>query len=215
LVVCCLLVAVNGPASTAKGEKTVKINMTVGEQRIFTVKSITKVILSGMDAADIKIIGKQQFVIFALKEGRCSFGVLRKGKPTQNWQVTVHGRSVAEFKVSCAELMGSPCTDLKIHTASGKVVLSGQANDLETYHKIRKLRKAFPDVVFMVDVNPRVLDALVEVINEELKRSGLENARVNRVAGRLIIEGTVADEQEKRKAKIIVDALYDAALGKE
>jgi len=29
------------------------------------------------------------------------------------------------------------------------------------------------------------------------------------VAGRLLIEGTVADEQEKRKAKIIVDALYD------
>ena len=215
IIVCGLLGALCGLAAAAKSEEIIKINMTVGEQRIFTVKGVTKLTASGTKAADVKVVGKDQFVIYALKEGRATFGVLRKGKPPQNWQVTVRGRSVAEFKVSCAELMGSPCTDLKVHSASGKVVLSGQANDLETYHKVRKLKKAFPDVVFLVDVNPRVLDALVGVINEELKRNGLNNARVNRIAEKLMIEGTVSDESEKRKAKIIVDALYDAALGKD
>jgi hypothetical protein len=65
-----------------------------------------------------------------------------------------------------------------------------------------------------VEVEPRVLDALVEVINQELKRAGLEKARVTRVAQRLILEGTVADEQERRKAGLIVEAVYESALGK-
>jgi hypothetical protein len=118
-------------------------------------------------------------------------------------------------EITCAELIGDDsCAGLKIVPAGDSVVLSGQIRDLETYHKVRKLKRAFPDLVLMVEVEPRVLDALVDVINQELKRAGLEKARVTRVAQRLILEGTVADEQERRKAGLIVEAIYAAALGK-
>ena len=118
-------------------------------------------------------------------------------------------------EISCAKLLGEEsCAGLKIVAAGGSVVLSGEIRDLETYHKVRRLKRAFPDLVLMVEVEPRILDALVKVINEELKRAGLVQARVTRVAQRLILEGTVADEQERRKAGMIVEAIYEAALGK-
>jgi len=125
------------------------------------------------------------------------------------------GEGIASPKISCADLFGKEsCANLKIVAAGDSVVLSGQIRDLETYHKVRKLKQAFPDLVLMVEVESRVLDALVEVINQELKRAGLEKARVTRVAQRLILEGTVADEQERRKAGLIVEAIYATALGK-
>ena len=130
------------------------------------------------------------------------------------WPV-LGGEGRASPKVSCADLFGrESCAGLKIVSAGDRVVLSGEIQDLETYHKVRKLKQAFPDLVLMVEVEPRILDALVKVINQELKRAGLEKARVTRVAQRLILEGTVADEQERRKAGLIMEAIYEAALGK-
>jgi len=131
-----------------------------------------------------------------------------------SWPV-LSGEGLVSPKMSCADLLGKEsCANLKIVPAGDSVVLSGQIRDLETHHKVRKLKRAFPDLVLMVEVESRVLDALVVVINQELKRAGLERARVTRVAQRLILEGTVADEQERRKAGLIVEAIYESALGK-
>jgi pilus assembly protein CpaC len=197
------------------GEEARRVEMTVGEQRIMTVPGLTRVSATGTGVADVKPIGGDKFILYAQNEGRASLGVFRQGKKVQMWEVIVRGQKAERLKASCADLFDEKsCANLKIVSAGDSVVLSGQIRDLETYHKVRKLKRAFPDLVLMVEVEPRVLDALVEVINQELKRAGLEKARVTRVAQRLILEGTVADEQERRKAGLIVEAVYEAALGK-
>jgi pilus assembly protein CpaC len=191
------------------------VEMTVGEQRIMTVPGLTRVSATGTGVADVKPLGGDKFILYAQSEGRASLGVFRRGKPVQMWEVVVRGQKAERLRASCGDLFGEEsCANLKIVSAGDSVVLSGQIRDLETYHKVRKLKRAFPDLVLMVEVESRVLDALVEVINQELKRAGLEKARVTRVAQRLILEGTVADEQERRKAGLIVEAIYEAALGK-
>jgi len=199
----------------ASGEEARRVEMTVGEQRIMTVPGLTRVSATGTGVADVKPLGGDKFILYAQSEGRASLGVFRRGKPVQMWEVVVRGQKAERLRASCGDLFGEEsCANLKIASAGDSVVLSGQIRDLETYHKVRKLKRAFPDLVLMVEVESRVLDALVEVINQELKRAGLEKARVTRVAQRLILEGTVADEQERRKAGLIVEAIYESALGK-
>jgi len=200
----------------ALGGEARRVEMTVGEQRIMTVPGLTRVSASGTGVADVKPLGGNKFILYALGKGHASLGVFRAGKPVQMWEVIVRGQKAERLKASCADLFGrESCAGLKIVAAGDRVVLSGQIRDLETYHKVRKLKRAFPDLVLMVEVEPRILDALVKVINQELRRAGLEKARVTRVAQRLILEGTVADEQERRKAGLIVEAIYEAALGKQ
>lgn len=197
------------------GEEARRVEMTVGEQRIMTVEGLTRVSATGTGVADVKPLGGDRFILYAQNEGRASLGVFREGHQVQMWEVIVRGQKAERLKASCADLFTKEiCESLKIVSAGDSVVLSGQIRDLETYHKVRKLKRAFPDLVLMVEVEPRILDALVDVINQELKRAGLEKARVTRVAQRLILEGTVADEQERRKAGLIVEAVYEAALGK-
>jgi Flp pilus assembly secretin CpaC len=208
-----LMLLVSWPAS---GDEARRVEMSVGEQRIMTVPGLAKVSASGTGVADVEPLGGDRFILYARGEGRASLGVFRKGKPVQMWEVIVRGQKAERLKASCSDLFGKEsCANLKIMTAGDSAVLSGQIRDLETYHKVRKLKRAFPDLVLMVEVESRVLDALVEVINQELKRAGLERARVTRVAQRLILEGTVADERERRKAGLIVEAVYEAALGKQ
>jgi pilus assembly protein CpaC len=207
-----LMLLLSWPAS---GEEARRVEMTVGEQRIMTVPGLTRVSATGTGVADVEPLGGDRFILYAQGEGRASLGVFRKGHQVQMWEVIVRGRKAERLKASCTDLFGKEsCMNLKIVSAGDSVVLSGSIRDLETYHKVRKLKRAFPDLVLMIEVEPRVLDALVEVINQELKRAGLEKARVTRVAQRLILEGTVADEQERRKAGLIVEAVYEAALGK-
>jgi Flp pilus assembly secretin CpaC len=203
-------------SGSASGGEARRVEMTVGEQQIFTVPGLVMVSASGTGVADVKPLGGDQFILYAQGEGRASLGVFRNGHEVQMWEVIVRGLKAEKLKASCADLLGrESCADLKIVPAGDNVVLSGQIRDLETYHRVRKLKRAFPDLVLLVEVEPRVLDALVEVINQELKRAGLEKARVTRVAQRLILEGTVADEQERRRAGLIVEAIYEAALGKQ
>jgi hypothetical protein len=143
-----------------------------------------------------------------------TFGVFRRGaKKARMWEVTVSGAEEESFRATCAELLGADsCAGFKVATAGGKVVLDGVVRDLETYHKVVKIKRAFPDLVLLVTVEVTVLDSLVRVLNQELKRAGIPGARVVRFGRRLVLEGSVSDEQERKKAQTIVEAIYDAEI---
>lgn len=210
-----VLVVITGAWSgPAVGDDPVRIQMNEGEQRIFEVSGLVKLTVPEGGIVSVKKLSSDKFIVYAQQEGRASIGIIRKGRASELWEVVVRSTKVRHFKASCAELLGEDsCADLRVIEAGGKVVLDGQVKSLETYHKVRKLKEAFPEVVIMVEVEASVLDALVEVLNRELEKAGLDNVRVVRVARRLIMEGTVADDMERRKAEVIVNAIYDEALG--
>jgi len=200
-----------GEALAAEGRQ---VELKVGEQRVFTVPGLTKVSVGSGGAADVRPSGDNQFILFANKEGRTSLVVFRRKRRAENWDVRVVSAMVDRFKTTCADLLGPDgCTGLRVAQIGGKLILTGRVEDLETYHRVRKLHKAFPDLVLMVEVEPVVLDALVAAVNGEFGRLGLPGASLSRVGGRLLLEGTVSDEMEKRKAQAVVDAMVDAALG--
>jgi len=202
-------------AKPAFGQKQLTVKLTKGEQRAFRIPGVSKISISGDGkVADVKKIGKDQFVLFAVDKGRASLLVILRNGRRKKWRIIVKGDEVERFRQTCEELFGADsCKGLLVTEAGDKLVISGQVNDLETYHKLRKMKNAFPDIVLMLEVPPRILDALVTVINEELAKAGLEDARVTRVADRLILEGTVMDEREKKKAQAIVEALYESVGG--
>jgi len=201
-------------ASGALAAEGRQVELKVGEQRVFTVPGLSKVSVGSGGSADVRPTGKNQFILFGQKEGRTSLVVFRHNRRAENWDVRVVSAMVDRFKTTCADLLGPDgCKGLRVAQIGNKLVLSGRVDDLETYHRVRKLRKAYPDLTLMVDVEPVVLDALVNAVNAEFARLDIQSVSLTRVGGRLLLEGTVSDEREKRKVKAIVDAMVDAALG--
>ncbi len=200
-----------GGAPAADGQQ---VELKVGEQRVFTVKGLTKVSVGSGGSADVRPTGKGQFILYGKKEGRTSLVVFRRNRRAENWDVRVVSAMVDRFKMTCVDLLGPDgCRGLRVAKIGDTLVLSGQVDDLETYHRVRKLHKAYPDLKLMVDVEPVVLDALVRAVNDEFARLEIRSVSLTRVGTRLLLEGKVADETEKRRVKAIVDAMVDAALG--
>ncbi len=209
-----VVVALFLPMTTAAEDR--RVDLAKGEQRVFTVPGLMRVSIGGGGIADVRATGASQFILYGQKEGRTSLLVFRRGREAESWEIRVHSEAVERFRTSCRDLLGPDgCSDLKVAQAAGKVVLSGRIGDLEVYHRVRKLKKAFPELVLMVDVEPLVHDALVVAINEEFARAGLKTVKVSRVGAKVFLEGTVADDLEKRKVEAIVEAMYDAALGSD
>lgn len=204
-----LLFAGGAPAADGR-----QVELKVGEQRVFTVPGLTKVSVGSGGSADVRPTGKGQFILYGQKEGRTSLVVFRRNRRAENWEVRVISAMVDRFKMTCADLLGPDgCKGLRVARIGDKLVLSGQVDDLETYHRVRKLHKAYPDLKLMVDVEPVVLDALVRAVNDEFARLKIRSVSLTRVGTRLLLEGNVSDETEKRRVKAIVDAMVDAALG--
>jgi Flp pilus assembly secretin CpaC len=116
-------------SGSASGGEARRVEMTVGEQQIFTVPGLVKVSASGTGVADVKPLGGDQFILYAQGEGRASLGVFRNGHEVQMWEVIVRGLKAEKLKASCADLLGrESCADLKIVPAGDNVVLSGSAS---------------------------------------------------------------------------------------
>jgi hypothetical protein len=208
------VIGLGGFVAHADEPVPVKVQMAPGEQKVFSMPGLTRLIGGLGKVVDVKPLGKDEFVLYALVPGKAGLLFVREGLPDLAWEVTVkEDRDEKRFKSLCELLLGpGGCAGIGMTQIGGQLVVSGEIRGLETYHRIRKLRRAFPDVVFLTTLQPAVLDALVEVINRELERAGLPGARVSRVAEKLVLEGTVRDENEKRKAALIVEALFEAAM---
>ena len=70
-------------AGLALAGEPMRVEMTVGEQRIMTVPGLTRVSATGTGVADVKPIGGDKFILYAQGEGRASLGVFRQGKKVQ------------------------------------------------------------------------------------------------------------------------------------
>ncbi|MBN2494141.1 MAG: pilus assembly protein N-terminal domain-containing protein [Deltaproteobacteria bacterium] len=202
-------------ASGARADEPARrVELKVGSQQVFRVDGLKRISIGEKGVVDIKALGKNRFILFARKEGTASLLLFRRGDRVETWSVQVHSERIERFKADCARLLGADaCAAFPVTSSGGKLVLGGRAADLEAYHALRRLKKAFPDMVIMTSVDPSVLDGLVRAINEELARHGIRTARMTRVGERLLIEGTVEDEAEKSKVEAIVKGLYDSALG--
>jgi len=212
-VVLCPVLCIDGWLLRAgAGEKTSRVELQVGEQRLLHIPGLGKIVVGQSAIADVKVTGPEDVVLYGVSPGSTTVNLFRAKAARETWEVTVVSGKVEEFSRKCQELLGAPCVGISVVEAGGKLVLRGAVRDLEMYHRVRMIRRAFPELVVMVDVEPAILDSLVAVINDELARAGLR-AKMTRVGKKLLLEGTVADEHEKRRVEAIVEGIYEAALG--
>lgn len=214
-VVClsgCLLLAAGWTEAARAGSRHRTVRLAVGEQIVLPGASVTRLAVGNSEILEVRRLDDGQILLFGRDEGRSSLTIWR-GKRAETLRVVVAGDQVERFMSACASLLGEPCNFLRASNVEGRVVVTGTVSDVESYDKLRLVRRAFRHVEFLVQVDPKVLDVIIPLVNAELQKAGFEHSSVRRVGGRLLLEGQVENERERCQAQKIVEEFVGGTMG--
>lgn len=187
------------PAASSQGPL---LRLAPGGQELLKVPGLTRVAVGNADIADVSVTGGGEVLVLGRQRGRTSLLLWVRGHP-QTRQVVVDDGRATEVERTVRELV-SPA--LKVETFNGKVVIDGVLDSVSEYDRLMRLVGDDPNVKVLATLNPRVMPALAELITGSFKKAGLSNARAVAVGQRIFLEGTVADDQELRRALVITEA---------
>ncbi len=183
------------------------LRLAPGTQEVLKVPGVSKVALGNEDIADVRPTGKGELLLLGKQKGRTSLmlwtpsGILHR-------TIVVDDGSRTELERMVHDLV-SP--GLRVESYNGVTVIDGTLDSMEELARLRALVGSDSNVRILARMNPRVLPIVAEQISNAFRKQGLKDARATCVGQRIFLEGSVADEQELKKALLIADAYYGAA----
>jgi pilus assembly protein CpaC len=86
-------------------------------------------------------------------------------------------------------------------------VVDGMAYTPEDMRRVEEVLELFPGVKSMVRAAPQAVSLAVDRINEAMSSAGLLEVSARRLAGSVLLEGTVESEEDLRKTEALLRAL--------
>lgn len=186
-----------------------QIKLTPGGQDVMRIPGLTRVALGSENVADVKVLSNGDLLVIGKQKGRSSMTMWINGRVSTRTIVVDDGRSTELGRL----IHDTVSPDLKVEEYSGRVVVDGIVDSVEDLERLKQLVGNDPNVTLLVQLNPRVLPVVAELITTALHREGLKSAHATCVGGKIFLEGSVADSGESQKAQMIADAIYSRAQG--
>lgn len=183
------------------------IRLSPGTQHVLKVPGITKVAVGQESVADIRPTGKGELLITGNQVGRTSLTIwTASGMQTRT--IVVDDGSSTELGRMVKALVNPA---LKVEAYNGITVIDGTLDSMDELRRLNQLVGHDANVKILATVDPRVMPAVAENISAAFKKQGLVNARAVSYGGKIVLEGSVADEKELQKALMIANT-YAAAV---
>ena len=198
LLVVALLVA---PGETLK--------LTPGSQEVMRFPGLTRIAIGSNDIADVKILPTGEVLVLGKQKGRTNLTIWANGHIRNQAVVVDDGRSTDLARL----IHDTVSPSLKVEEFNGRIVIDGMVDSVEDLSRLKALVEGDANVTVLVQLNPRVLPVVAELINTSLERAGLHSAHATCIGNRIFLEGSVADSAESQKAQMIADAIYSRAAG--
>lgn len=194
----CVLVSLSAAPDT--------VRLAPGMQLTLKQPGLTKVAVANPEVADVRATGSSgELLLIGKQKGRTNITLwLKGGKQLTRTVIVDDGRS-SEIAKMIHELV-NPVLD--VQTFNGQVIIDGTLDSMEEYNRLHKLVGDDPNVRILAKLNPRVLPFVASQITQAFRKEGIREATAVAVGGRIILEGSVADEEERRKAETIAAAYY-------
>lgn len=189
------------------------IRVGVGTQEIVRSPGLVRAALADPGVADVNVVDAAagEILILGKRSGRTTLTIWTRGKSRPSTRtIVVDDGKLAQLSQLVKEKVDPT---LKCEVFGGKLVIDGELDSVEDYQRLKTLVSDQPDVKLLVKLNPLALPALAAAINAELRRQGLVHATAKAVGNRLVLEGSVADEEERAKAQLIAESLYSGFSG--
>jgi pilus assembly protein CpaC len=178
------------------------ITLSPGTQKVVSAPGLTRVAVGDDGVADVSPTGRGELLIVGKKRGRTSLTLWTKAGVRTRTVVVDDGKA-DELETTLREVVGPGLT---VHKLSDRTVIDGTVDSMQELKRLRALVGGDPDVVLLVQLNPRLLPVIAETITGEFKKAGLKQARAVVWGSKIVLEGSVADTQELHRALLIAEA---------
>ncbi len=178
------------------------VRLAPGTQEVIRVHNLTRVGIGDRAIADVTITGKGELLVTALARGRTTL-TLWSSKGLETRVVVVDDGKSSELGRLVKSVVNP---SLRVEEFSGRTIIDGLLDSPSELQRLRALVGNDPNVTILARLDPRVLPAVAQNITAALHREGLKNAQASVLGSTLVLEGSVADERELKKAQLIADS---------
>ena len=185
------------------------MKLTPGGQEVMRIPGLTRLAVGANDVIDVKVLPTGEVLVLGKQKGRSNLTIWANGRITTRQVIVDDGRSTELARLIHETVSPS----LKVEEYSSRIVVDGIVDSVEDLARLKALVGGDANVTLLVELNPRVLPVVAELINTQLERSGLHSAHAVCVGTKIFLEGSVADQAESQKAQLIADSIYSRASG--
>ena len=185
------------------------MRLTPGGQEVMRIPGLSRIAVGPNEVADVRVLPTGEVLVLGKQKGKTSLTIWANGKISTRQVVVDDGRSTELARLIHETVSPS----LKVEEYNARVVVDGTVDSVEDLARLRALVGEDPNVTLLVQLNPRVLPVVAELINTQFERNGLHSAHAICVGNKIFLEGSVADSAESQKAQLIADAIYSRASG--
>ncbi len=179
------------------------MQLSPGAQEVLRVAGVTRVGVGDPAVVDVTPTGRGELLVTAKSRGRTTLTLwTSRGLTTR--QVVVDDGRTTELGRQVKSLVNPA---LQVAEYSGVTVIDGLLESPDELRRLEQLVSHRADVKVLARLDPRVLPAIAQNITAALHKEGLKHAQALVLGGRLVLEGSVADERERQKAQLIADGL--------
>ncbi len=178
------------------------IRLAPGAQEVVKVQNLTRVGVGDPNIADVTTTGRGELLVTARARGRTTL-TLWTSKGLETRVVVVDDGKSSEIGRLVKSVVNP---SLRVEEFSGRTVIDGLLDSPAELQRLRALVGNDANVTILARLDPRVLPAVAQNITAALHREGLKNAQASVLGQTLVLEGSVADERELKKAQLIADS---------
>lgn len=183
------------------------IRLSPGTQTVLKVPGVTRVAVGQDSIADVRATGRGELLITANQVGRTSL-TLWTGQGMSSRTIVVDDGKSSEIGRMVKELVNP---GLRVDTYNGITVIDGRLDSMDELRRLNQLVGNDASVKVLATVDPRVMPAVAENITAAFRKQGLTSARAVAYGGKIVLEGSVADERELQRALMIANT-YSAGV---
>ncbi|MFN7131958.1 MAG: pilus assembly protein N-terminal domain-containing protein [Myxococcales bacterium] len=195
------------PEPSGAPEEAATIRLAPGIQKVITVPDVARVGVGDPSVFEVKALSGDQFLLVGLAEGESSLLLFDRAGRHRGWRVSV--KRDEGFHVTDVQklLRDSPAATVRV--IGERIFVEGLIRNPDEFRALAQ----YPQVVVFAKLDPAVVEARIDQINRELTRRGLTSARAVLVGRKkLVLEGAVGSEEERRRAELIARSLFDDLL---
>lgn len=178
------------------------IRLSPGTQQVLKVPGVTRVAVGQDSVADVRPTGRGELLVTGNQVGRTTLTIWT-AQGMQSRTVVVDDGKSSEIARMVKDLVNPSLT---VQTYNGVTVIDGKLDSLDELRRLTRLVGDDASVKILATVDPRVMPAVAANISAALAKQGLVNARAVAWGGKIVLEGSVADERELSKALTIANA---------
>jgi pilus assembly protein CpaC len=193
-------------ASPARADESTHLTLGLGAQKTISVAGIARIQILDPSVADVKLIGTNQILVIARREGRTTLLVWNSSGQRLSYSISIKKQDPNEVIAEIRKLLGE-MEGISVRMVGDRIYLDGQAYTSADADRIDEIIKLYPSVKSFVKIAPNTKRLVAQNLNASFERAGLKNVEAMVVGSTVFLEGSVESQQELQKADLITKAI--------